>query len=417
VPPRARNSRTSHSRARGQAGVDYVAALLVVVCALGAVGLAAGGAALPGAVHQQILRALCIVRHGECELDRLPCSVSVLRREDAAAARILVFRVGRDRTVMREERSDGTIAVTVADGKQAGLEASAGVELALTLGGWGIAVGGELDAFALATREHGATWLLRDPRAADALVRRLAGSRGGSLPAPRWRYRHGGLAVGGVLARGGAALALSSEDVAGTRVDLATGNRTEYLQRTVDGSLTLTTAAGGGATGSGRARERYAVTYDRDGRPIDLMIMTTDKLRAVGGLPAALRPVAGLVSTRAGRSRWWVQETHLDLTDPESLRLATAFLAQVRHPGTVVFGPPAAIAGALRRRLAEVAVIHARAYDARERRFGIGGTLSLGGLPIGGSVSRTLEDSRLVAATTRGFDGVWRRREDCLARA
>jgi hypothetical protein len=170
-------------------------------------------------------------------------------------------------------------------------------------------------------------------------------------------------------------------------------------------------------TGARRARERYAVTYDRGGRPVDLMVMTTGKYRASLDLPARLQPVVSLLSVPTGHARWYVEETHLDLTDPASLRVAAAFVEQLRHPRSAGFGSPVAVADALRRRLDAVAVVHARAYDADERRYGVAGSVGLDGIQIGGELSRTLEDSRLVAATTRGLDGVWRRRADCLARA
>jgi hypothetical protein len=389
--------------------------------------LAADASGIPQAVHHQLLRGMCIVRSGDCEQDRAPCPIAMDRREDAVGARILVFRVGQDKTVIREERSDGTIAVTVAFGREAGLEVAAGVRLAVSLGHGGIGLGGELTASAVGTRERGYTWLLRDHQAADDIIGRLGASRGelerlvatGRLPAPRQRYGQGGLAVAGSASRGseiGGSLALSSADVAGSRVDVPTGRRTFYVQRTVEGSLSLTTA-GGGLTGARRARERYAITYDRGGRPIDLMVMSAGRYRVFADLPARLQPAVRLLSTPTGHVRTYVEETHLDLTDPESLRVAAAFLQQLRHPRAVGFGPPATIAGALRRRLDAVGIVHARTYDADERRYGAAGSIGIEGLRIGGELSRTLEDSHLVAAMTRGLDGVWRKRADCLTRA
>jgi len=144
--------------------------------------------------------------------------------------------------------------------------------------------------------------------------------------------------------------------------------------------------------------------------------MTTGKYRVSMDLPARVQPAVGLLSAPTGRSRMYVEETHLDLTDPESLRIAGAFMDQVRHPKGVDAGS-VAIADALRRRLDTVGVVHARAYDADERRYGADGSIGVKGIRIGGQFSRTIEDSHLVAATTRGLDGVWRKRTDCLARA
>jgi hypothetical protein len=412
---------------RGQAGVDYVAVVLLVVAVLGAVALVADASGVPQSVHHQLLRAMCVVRGGDCEQERAPCPVATDRRDDAMGARILVFRIGQDKTIVREERSDGSIAVTVAYGHEAGLEVAQGVRLSVSLGHGGIGLGGELTASAVATREHGYTWLLHDPQAADAIVGRLGVSRGklerlvtaGRLPAPIQRYGQAGFSVAGHASSGtayGGALALSSQDVAGSRVDVRTGRRTFYMQRTVEASLSLT-AEGTGLTGARRARDRYAVTYDRTGRPVDLMVMTAGRYRASADLPARLQPAVGLLSVPTGHSRTYVEETHLDLTDPESLRVAVAFLERVRHPRSVGFGSPAAVADALRRRLDAVGVVHARTYDADERRYGVAGSVIVQGIRIGGELSRTLEDSHLVAATTRGLDGMWRKRTDCLARA
>jgi hypothetical protein len=411
---------------RGQAGVDYVGVLLLVTVVLGAVALVADGAGIPQAVDHQLLRALCVVRGGECEQDRAPCPVRSDRRDDSVSARILVFHVGADKTLIREERSDGTVAVTVAYGKQAGLEVSGGAHLEVALGRGGLGLGGELTAAAVAMRERGYTWVLRDGRAADALMGRLGVGAGkldaqiasGRVPPPTQRYRHGGLASRGSASAGTVAratLGLSSQDVAGVRIDASTGRRTLYVQRTVEGSVSLTQGVAG-ATGGRMARERYAVTYDDAGRPVDLMVVTTGTYRGSFDLPARLQPVAGLLSAPTGHVRTYVEETHLDLTDPESLHVVRAFLEQVRHPDVVHAGAAVAIAAALRRRLDAVGVVHARTYDADERRYGVDGSVGVEGVQLGASLSRTLLDAHLVAAATRGLDGVWRTRRDCLRR-
>src|SRR5262249_27756421 len=100
----------------------------------------------------------------------------------------------------------------------------------------------------------------------------------------------------------------------------------------------------------------------------------------------------------------------------ENLRLAAAFLEQVRNPQALKFGPAVAVAAALRHRLDAAGVVHARTYDSNERRYGFDVAARVPGIRIGGEFSRTHQDTRLVAATTRGRDGVWRERSDCLAR-
>jgi hypothetical protein len=399
--------------------------LLLVTAVLGAVAVVADGSAIPQAVDRQMLRALCVVRRGECDQDRAPCPVASMRRDDAVGARILVFHVGRDKTLIREERSDGTIAVTVSYGRESGLETVEGAHLDIALGRGGLGFGGELTAAAVAVRERGYTWVLHDRRAADALMGRLGGAgtvdaliARGRLPAPSQRYSHGGLGARGGATAGTSMLAtagLSSQDVAGTRTDAATGRRTYYVQRTVQGALSLTWGLAGG-TAARTTRERYAVTYDSAGRPVDLMVMTTGIYRTSFDLPTRLQPVAGLLGATTGHARTYVEETHLDLTDPDNLRAAGAFLAQLRDPDTAHLGGVATVAAALRRRLDAAGVVHARTYDADERRYGIDGAVGIDGVQIGGSVSRTLLDSHLVTAATRGLDGVWRKRTDCLER-
>ena len=64
----------------------------------------------------------------------------------------------------------------------------------------------------------------------------------------------------------------------------------------------------------------------------------------------------------------------------------------------------------------DAGVVHARTYDADERRYGADVSVGIDGVQLGGAVSRTREDTHLVAATTRGLDGVWRVRGDCLGR-
>jgi hypothetical protein len=395
-----------------------------VTAVLGAAALVADASAIPAAVDRQMLRALCVVRGGDCEPDRAPCPVHSHRRDDAASARILVFRVGADKTLIREERSDGSVAVTVAYGKEAGLEVGGGAHLQVSLGRGGVGFGGELTAAAVATRERGYTWIVRDGRAADALMARLGvGARAldaliasGRVPRPTLRYAHGGFATRGTASADGATLGLSSQDVAGVRVDASTGRRTVCVQRTVDGSLSLTSGLAG-ATGAATNRERFAVTFDTAGRPVDLMVVETGFYRASFDLPPRLQPIAGLLSVPTGHVRTYVEETHLDLTDPESLRVARAFLRQVAHPDAVHSGAAVSIAADLRRRLDAAGVVHARTYDADERRYGVDGSIGIEGVRLGGSLSRTYLDSRLVAAATRGLDGEWRTRRDCLARA
>jgi hypothetical protein len=62
-------------------------------------------------------------------------------------------------------------------------------------------------------------------------------------------------------------------------------------------------------------------------------------------------------------------------------------------------------------------VVDARTYALEGERYGGELDASVGGIGAGADVEAGSESARLVAAVTRGIDGQWRRREDCLAAA
>jgi hypothetical protein len=205
----------------------------------------------------------------------------------------------------------------------------------------------------------------------------------------------------------GATLALSGSAVREVRVDHVTGRRTLFLERDDRTALALSAGAVGGR-GEHDVLERLGVTLDRDGRPVDLVVWRQGELKVSADLPLRLQAVAGLLSTPTKGGRIWVQETHLDLTEAANLAVARADLA--------ASGDARAAARALAARLDAVGVEHVRTMALQSTRIGAGGTFSAG-LRLGGSVDRTTIHQRLLDAATRGIDGVWRRRADCLATA
>src|SRR3954452_13594889 len=112
---------------RGQAAVEYVGLLALVAIVLGAGALLGGGEAVASAVGRGMQRALCVVRGGECDLDVRPCVVSAGGVEDDGSVDVFVVRIGSDEVVLREDRSDGTSAVTFARLRRGGLELTMGV--------------------------------------------------------------------------------------------------------------------------------------------------------------------------------------------------------------------------------------------------------------------------------------------------
>jgi hypothetical protein len=403
---------------KGQASTEFVAILLLVALATGAAAAAADGAAIAPEVRRQLVRALCVVRRGDCEVDRGPCVVASSSVSDSARVSIVVLRLGGDRLLVRERRSDGTIAVTLSHGSEAGLGLSSpGFHIGLSLGTRSIGLGGEATAAALAARRSGRMWLLRSNREADALadaLRHPDGDGERSLPRPAAVFNEHGLRVEGSLAGTSAAVALSAADVFGTRVELTTGRRTFYVRRNDDVSASVS-LRGGSAGASAAPIEQYAVTFDRAGRPLDLMVISAQTWSASAQMPRGLSLAAGLLGRPTRRARTVVREEHLDLTDAANLELTGAFLAQVRHP-RLRLGDAVDVSAELARRLDAVGVVNVRVYAADTRRYGFDAQGSLG-IKLGVSQTHEAIRSRLLAAATRGLDGLWRARSDCTKAA
>jgi hypothetical protein len=400
---------------RGQATIEYAAIVLALAVALGAAGAvaAASGGGVADAVSRQIVRALCIVTGGDCDRELEPCVVSSSTRTRENGLTIAVLRLGSDRTVVREQRSDGTIVVTYTEGDVAGIDAGAGVHVAV--GGRAARLSGELGASILARSGDGAVWELRDARQADALVERLRRGRWATAePRPVARLTERGWSAVAEAAAGSrlrGALGLTAADVRGSRVDTARGRRTFYVRRANDIVATVD-AGGAGASAQAGSSEEYAVTVHADGRPIDLAILRHGRFGGSVDLPRAVQPAAGLLAGPTGTEREWVTETHLDLTDPANAAAATAFIAQVRAPRPRL-GAAVDVSRRLARRLDRAGVINARTYATDVSASGLDVRAGAGGIRGGLTHLTTEAGTRLLAAATRGRDGSWARRDDC----
>jgi hypothetical protein len=415
-------------RERGQASSDYVAVLLVVVLALGGAGAVASrhGRGIAQAVDRQMLRALCVARGGDCEVDRRPCVVASSRVVDRTTVTVAVVRLGHDRVIVREERSDGTVAVTLYERTTPGLEVGLGLRAGLTVDGRSLGLGGDVRGVAALAFARSRTWVVHDPRAGDALIERLAHPRPAlrrgrgarrlrprdppPLPPPAQTAGDHGFAVELGLTGAGLGVRLRSEDIAGARVEAATGRRTMYVRRANELMATFVRVRG-----EQLAHEQFAVTFDRSGRPVDLMVLRFGALTAAPDLPQRAQAVAGALDVPSGHGRSWSTEEHLDLTDGANLAAARAFLAQVVAPRPRL-GQVVRVSGALRARLDAAAVVHASTYEVDARRTALTGSAAVG-LRLAGSLEHSATTSRLLAAATRGIDGVWRTRTECVARA
>jgi hypothetical protein len=402
---------------RGQGTLEYAAVILVVAVVLlaaGGVAVAKGGGVADG-FTRQVARALCLVGGGDCDRELEPCVVRSATHARESGLTIAVLRLGSDRTVITEERSDGTMLVTYVEADVLGLELGPGV------GGriGPVRLGGDVGAAVLARSGDGAVWELRDRRQVPALVERLRRGRWAARgPAPTATFEETGWSVGlrGEMdATVQGALGLSAADTYGSRVQASTGHRTFYVRRAND--LVATATAGGTRGGATVARtEEYAVTVDAAGRPVDLAVLGHGRLAGSADLPEIVQPAAGLLAAPARGDRAWVSETHLDLTDPANAAAAGAFLAQVRSPRPRM-GAAVDVSRGLTERLQRAGVVNARTYALEGAASGF--DVYSGAGPVRGRLTwaTTETGARLLAAATRGRDGGWVRRDDCDARA
>jgi hypothetical protein len=157
----------------------------------------------------------------------------------------------------------------------------------------------------------------------------------------------------------------------------------------------------------------------RSGAPVEITVMQTGSYGASADLPAVVQPAAGQLAARAaaGVGREYSIETRLPLTSGDDRRLAASFIDQVVHPDVIHTGAPVEVTRALQRRLDEAGIVNARVYSIDEGGFAVTARGGFRGVSAGGSVGDETRETGLIGASSRGPDGVWYRRDDCLSAA
>jgi hypothetical protein len=409
---------------RGQGTVEYLTVVLLVAVVLGGGATAAAatgaGADIASAVPHQIMRALCIVTGGDCERDRAPCAVASSTAASAWSANVWVLSVGHGRVLVIDRRSDGKVLVTLTTTPSGGVRTTNGAVVRIERGRRRLALGGAVTASAIAALGHGKTWVLPDAATATAFVAALG--RGDDVRRPDQETRSGQLDIAVSAARGGVAADAAATGTihatGGVRTDHLTGAKTYYLEVGADAVLDLAAALGTvplGASGRAAGSAQLALTVDRDGRWVDLTLTASGDLSASTRLPGDAGSLAESLDVPTAAGRRWIAEAHLDLNDPENLAAAQAVVERVRAVPPSPRADAAAVA-TLANRIADGAVVDLRAYALDRTRSGF--SLDLGtGLAVGGGHETSTEHTRLIAARTRGLDGIWRRRDDCLKEA
>lgn len=397
----------------GQAGVEYVAVVAVVLALVAAAfGAAPDTAAqVPRAVAASFARGFCLVSGGDClgEDGPRPCVVTSTERGREKRVFAAVARLADGRSVLLEQRSDGTVAVTVVRFDEAGAAVTGGPEVRLGRKGFKAS----LDAVVSGRAGDGRRWVLPDRAAAGRLLERLSGEDGdlgggiggiarflaGREGDADQRFVHFGArgeAIGTLRALGMGANGTAILDLAsGVRVDRRTGERTFFLSR--DRALVaelrgpLTRATGGLARDG-----TVELTLDRRNRPVALVV------RASGAAEGALKlgPFAAAGGDRVEA------EARLDLADPAVRALA----------GELLRRPSPGVARALVARFADRARLDVRAYATTHDETTKGAALGFV-VKAGYEQIRTVDTARLVAAAGREPGLGWSRRLDCVVAA
>ncbi len=401
---------------RGQATIDYLGlvALLAVVL-VAAAGLAGGGGVgVANAVLGQVRHALCIVTGGWCGAERrVPCVLESERDSGHVAVTILVFRLDGDRYVLREKLSDGTVRLTLAHRVGAGIELGAGGRARFTRKGRTVGVGAQVRGGGQGVVGHGEVYVARDDREADEILRglrRRVPLIGGDGPDPSERFVEGGarglasLGIGGPVA--GGSLDTLSEAILGGRRDERTGNVTISVNAGSAG-WALVSSLMAGPAGSSDRQVTFALTLDRDRRPIELGIAATGMVAAGVTLPVGLARRLGVHADEPQmtlQGRRWELGARLDLRDPRVAAAWAAFRRDPADPGAI-----RALASEVRTRSHLDVRSYAVSSEADGAEVGAGA-----GLRLGAEAGRVVDRARLLAAATRPPGGLWEQRSDCV---
>ena len=401
---------------RGQATVENIAVIAIVALLIGAAAAVAGASGAPNIVNGVlggVQRALCVVSGRTCPaLAQQPCVDSSARRAFHVAVSLVIFRVDKDHIFIRENMSDGTVRLTLAQRSSVGVEAGFGGRLQLKLKRRTIGFRREARIGAQGVFGNGIVFVADSAAEADAIMRRLLRPRLpdiGGLPSPREIFAEGGLkglarlGLEGVV---GASLDGRAEGILGVRRDQRSGEITLSLNAGGSGWALANALFAGQSRSIDRSVE-LDLKLDRHHRPIGLTLRSSGTLAAGESLAPELGARQGFTPTLAsgGRSQGgrWEAEARLDLDDPGVAAAWAAFRRDRDDPAAI---------GELAALLRDRSHLDVRSYAVKNSSVGGAAGVALA-LKIGAEGEISSADARLLTAESRPPGGLWERRIDC----
>ncbi|MEJ7893629.1 MAG: hypothetical protein WKF94_13430 [Solirubrobacteraceae bacterium] len=314
---------------RGQASVEYVAAVTLLALVLAGAGVAVAAPGLPEAVVRELRLALCVVGGDVCGASDAaarglePCVVSADEHATQTGVSFLVLRAGGTDFWSVQRRSDGQLTLTTGYGQDLGAGASVGVEL-----GGGTAGG---SANASVGFQSGDTWTVSEQQL-RVLLKGTEGDPSRVRPVlsfmlgrPSESFLEGGGEAGAELA----AEAVREVPGAGAQARAAVGRQkgpdgtTYYLDLGADTSGPIRDVVPGTDL-SGRVIAEY-----RASDPPVITLRTLDRDHAGDEIETVLRlPLRGAADAAAARLLAFA-----DLGDPTAA--VRDLVARIRARGTI----------------------------------------------------------------------------------
>lgn len=435
----------------GQSTVEYVAVVMLVAFALGAIALVATGTG--SALGRSVARAYCRVLGGSCPRLELSlagplatCPVSRSTRDEDLSATIGFVAVGVGDSIAVQRTSDGGIAVSLLDRHDGGLTAGAGAhfELPRKLGDASVSAGaratgairfttGRVYRFGHARRaaafiahyrhKHTVGGHLEDVGRTICLPCRWVGAGPERLPPADAVFHEGGPRVAASAeARAGGWAAGFRGAVAGafgTRLDRS-GVTTFYYRLNANAAASLDAVVAAGAlAGAVDALLEYRVA--RDGTPLSLrfqavrswngrLALAATHARDLPELERGLRVAHAATGAAAGQTMDY--QAVLGLAAPVDRRAAGALIRGLRTPLHAPTDLPRLVR-AVARRVDADGTIDVRTYRTSSSHDGLGGGVRAG-VGLAADYAREASLAQLTDAYTRPPAERFLRRVDCL---